>query len=124
MGWSTTHGQWRYERGLARSMRNQPTPAEHALWQGLKRRRLGGMRFLRQFAIGRFIVDFYCAEEKLVIEVDGGVHHDGAERDEQRTRILETFGLRVLRFTNDAVLGDTSEVLARILAVAVRSSRR
>ena len=100
----------------ARYMRKNLTPAESILWQRLRRKQVGGLRFRRQHPIGRFIVDFYCAEVKLVIEVDGAVHfqpgHD--EYDAARQGFLEQLGLNVLRFDNAQVLRETDKVLEAI----------
>jgi very-short-patch-repair endonuclease len=75
-----------------------------------------GVRFRRQHAIDRFLVDFYCAEASLVIEVDGPIHQQQVERDLEREKALATRGLTVLRFRNDEVLDDVTSVLARIAA--------
>ncbi|HEB64244.1 MAG TPA: DUF559 domain-containing protein, partial [Chloroflexi bacterium] len=89
------------------------TPAENALWQRLRRRQLG-VKFRRQHAIDRFIVDFYSAEARLVVEVDGPVHQYRREEDAIRQEFLESQGLRVLRFTNEEVLTQIEAVLERI----------
>jgi len=100
----------------ARTFRKAPTPAEHLLWQRLRNAQLAGLRVRRQQPIGPFIVDFFVAAAKLVIEIDGDVH-DGMEsqaRDVERQRLLEATGLRVLRFRNEEVLEDMQAVVARI----------
>ena len=75
----------------ARLMRTNLTPAENILWQRLRRKQVGDLRFRRQHPIGRFIVDFYCAEARLVIEVDGEIHDEPGhtEYDEERQRFLQ-----------------------------------
>jgi very-short-patch-repair endonuclease len=98
---------------LARSLRHTPTEAETRLWARLRRKQLAGIRFRRQHPLGRYVVDFFCAEAKLVIEVDGGQH---AEDTDTRTRWLEGRGYRVLRFWNNDVLANTEGVLLMILA--------
>ena len=97
----------------ARIMRKNLTPAENILWQRLRKKQFGGLRFRRQHPIGRFIVDFYCAEARLVVEVDGAVHDEAghAEYDEDRQRFLQALGLRVLRFSNAQVINETDAVL-------------
>ena len=91
-----------------------PTPAEGALWQRLHGRRFRNARFRRQHPIDRFIVDFYCPEAQLVVEVDGAIHEYTQEEDALRQAFLESLGLRVLRFTNGEVLQHIEGVLERI----------
>jgi very-short-patch-repair endonuclease len=95
-------------------MRHEPTPAEEALWQALRNRKVAGAKFRRQFSIDRFIVDFYCAEAKLVIEVDGEIHRQQEAEDQARQTFLETQGFHVLRFQNEDVLKRIDTVLTRI----------
>ena len=90
-------------RDHAREMRNNPTFAERLLWSRLRSRRCAGFKFRRQHIIDSHIVDFYCMETKLVIEVDGDVHDLTFEQDQVRQKHLESLGLRVLRFTNNDV---------------------
>jgi very-short-patch-repair endonuclease len=101
-----------YDRSLverAKEMRKNPTAAERKLWQFL---RTFPFKMWRQRPIDRFIVDFYCPRLKLVIEVDGAQHFtpEGRERDLQRTARLESYGLRVIRFTNAEVLNEFDAV--------------
>ena len=100
----------------ARRMRKRPTPAEKILWNKLRNKQLQGFRFRRQHPIGRFIVDFYCREVRLVIEVDGSVHDtsEAIEYDEARQTFLEHRGLTVLRFSNAEVINNTQFVLCCI----------
>ena len=100
----------------ARELRTLATKAERVLWQQLRRKQLGGFRFLRQRVIGPFIVDFVCPSNKLVIEVDGEVHDHQVERDTEREAYLEGQGYTILRFRNDAVMNHTRKVLEEILA--------
>jgi len=111
-------------RERAREMRRAPTPAEAELWKRLRDGRLGGWHFERQFIVGEFIVDFYCHALGLVVEVDGEVHAAQRERDAERDAILASQGLRVLRFSNERVLGDTYAVLREIRRAAEDSPRR
>jgi len=99
---------------LARDLRNNPTPAEKKLWYGYLSS--CGLKFLRQKPIDRFIVDLYCSAAKLVIEIDGDTHaEDEAEvRDEERTRILNSYGLDVIRFANRDVLNNFESVCMEI----------
>ncbi len=91
-------------RERARGLRKNPTEAERLIWQHLWRRQLGGFRFRRQHAIGPYIVDFYCFEERVAIEVDGGQHSRQAAYDAGRASFLESEGVRVVRFWNNQVL--------------------
>lgn len=97
-------------------MRANPTPAEALLWEHLRNRRLGSLKFRRQYYIDRFIVDFFCSSAKLVVEVDGGVHKAQQEQDRVREEILSGQGVRVIRFTNEEVITDIEKVKAQILA--------
>lgn len=85
-----------------RSLRKKMTPAEIVLWSMIRNKQVDGMRFLRQFSIGSYIVDFYCPERHLAIELDGEVHFDeeSIRRDNERTNYLKSVGIRVLRFEN------------------------
>lgn len=102
----------------ARDLRKNLTPAEDYLWQVLKSKQLNGLRFRSQHPVGNFILDFYCASCKLVVEVDGSIHDARQDYDLERTKVLETYGYFVLRFTNDEVLGNIDTVLAKIVEVA------
>ncbi|WP_139112482.1 endonuclease domain-containing protein [Hoeflea olei] len=103
-------------KALARSMRTQPTDAEHLLWQQLRNRLLNGYRFSRQVRIGRFICDFCCRSEKLVVELDGSQHALNEPRDARRTAWLTANGYSVLRFWNDEIVYERGAVLDTILA--------
>jgi very-short-patch-repair endonuclease len=90
---------------LARENRKNPTPAETRMWhQALRMRQLADYKFLRQKPVGHFIVDFYCAEIGLVIEIDGHDHADKAGEDLERTRFLNELGQMVIRYANDEVM--------------------
>ncbi len=93
-------------------LRNNLPPAEKKLWQHLKGKQLGE-KFRRQHGIGVYIVDFYCARLKLVIEIDGDTHfaHEDVERDNRRTRQLLKSGIQVLRFSNTDVYESIEDVL-------------
>ena len=97
---------------LARRLRLAPTDAEIRLWSRLRRKQLEGFRIRRPHPPGPYVVDFFCAEAKLIVEVDGGQHADDGER---RTRWIEVRGYRVIRFWSNDVLANTDGVLSRIL---------
>jgi very-short-patch-repair endonuclease len=117
--WQTLPELWRKLKPLARQMRREPTPAEDKLWQQLRGKKLLGLKFRRQHAIDRFIVDFYCREARLIIEVDGPIHDYTQEEDKIRQEFLESQGYRVLRFSNEQVLTEIEGVLETI-ALALR----
>ena len=106
----------------ARNLRRRQTPAEERLWQAIRDRRLGGIKFRRQHPVGRFVLDFCAPALRLAVEVDGGVHEadDVAAADAERQAFLEAAGYRFLRFRNEAVRADLSNVLASILTEADR----
>jgi len=97
----------------ARELRKNMTPAESILWSYLRKQQIERAIFRRQHPIDIFIVDFYCHKYKLVIEVDGGIHYNPeiSERDEGRTAELENLGLKIIRFTNDAVINEAEKVI-------------
>jgi len=92
------------------------TIAEKILWQKLRNNQVNGLKFRRQHPVDIFILDFYCHERKLAIEVDGGIHIqiDQKEWDENRTFELNELGIKVLRFTNDEVIYGIREVIDSI----------
>ena len=98
----------------ARDLRKTMTDAERRLWSRLRQKQLDGFRFRRQQPIGPYIVDFFCPEAALIIEVDGGQHASTEAEDEARTRWLAARGYRVMRFWNNDVLGNIEGVLLTI----------
>jgi very-short-patch-repair endonuclease len=98
----------------ARELRKEPTTSEALLWARLRNRQLDGLKFRRQHPIGRSIVDFYCPEKRLVIEVDGGIHDQTVEEDLERTKVLQSLGYRVIRFRNLVVEQNINLVLSTI----------
>ena len=103
-------------KAFRKDLRNNLTSAEATLWIHLKGRKLGGRKFRRQFSIENYIIDFYCPAEKLAIELDGAGHFTSAgfEYDEERTKQLNTHGIRVIRFENREVFDDLESVLEEI----------
>jgi len=113
LGSSTPHLYSRLKQ-FAFRMRHAPTDAEATLWKQINNNQLGA-KFRRQHIIDRFIVDFYAVSARLVIEVDGSIHDKQVERDQERTFILESLGLVVLRFTNKQVERDIQFVISEII---------
>lgn len=100
--------------GVAREFRTQPTKSEGRLWGALRNRQLYGAKFRRQQAMGPFVVDFFCAERRVIVEVDGPIHDTQREHDEERQYMLESCGYRVVRVSAHAVETDLSGVLLTI----------
>ena len=92
------------------------TDAERKLWGKIRKDNVKGKRFYRQKILGNYIVDFYCASAKLVIELDGGQHYkkDGKEKDSIRDAYLASEGIKVIRFSDLDVLKNLDGVLQRI----------
>ncbi|MCH2015049.1 endonuclease domain-containing protein [Acinetobacter ursingii] len=101
---------------FARNMRKNPTEAEHFMWQILRARKFAGFKFRRQHVIEPYIVDFYCHELKLDIELDGSQHNQTQIKayDQKRTNHLEAQNIRVLRFWNNEILQQPEQVLNRL----------
>ncbi|GAA3633969.1 leucine--tRNA ligase [Flavivirga jejuensis] len=97
----------------AKEMRANPTQAEAVLWEQLRNKNLEA-KFRQQHLIGDYIVDFVCLKKRLIIEVDGKIHESQIEEDAKRTEILENDYYKVIRFTNEEVLGDIESVLENI----------
>lgn len=100
----------------SRQLRENTSPIEARLWARLRDRRLEGLKFRRQHPVGRYIADFYCAAQNLIVEIDGDTHADQIEYDHQRTQWLEANGYRVMRFTNSDVMNNVDGVLEAIRA--------
>jgi very-short-patch-repair endonuclease len=107
----------------ARAMRHPQTPAEATLWRALRNRH-PGYKFRRQHPIDRFIIDFYCAEAKLCIELDGASHAEPEQQayDIARTQYLAALGYQVVRFTNHAVRYNLQAAVAEITRIVEASA--
>ena len=104
------------QKAIRQRLRRDATPAERRLWLMVRAKRLDGHKFRRQHGVGRYVLDFYCADEKLAIELDGAVHADPlrAAYDAERQRELEALEIRVLRFENREVL-ETPDVVVEAI---------
>jgi very-short-patch-repair endonuclease len=122
--WQSSVREWRRLKQPARRLRREETRAEAVLWSHLRGRGLGGLKFRRQHTVAQFIVDFYCPSARLAIELDGEIHDRLVDRDAERTSIIESRGITVIRFRNDDVFERIEHVLAAIAAAANQSSRR
>lgn len=103
-------------RNRRKELRQNLTPAEAFLWRYLQNKKLAGRKFRRQHGIGSYIVDFYCASERLIVELDGEVHNNpvAAEKDERRTKYPENLDYRIIRFENKMVFDHLTSVLREI----------
>jgi len=99
-----------------RDLRKNQTDAEKAFWKHVRNRQFHGMKFFRQYSIGPYILDFYCPERKLAVELDGGQHNEprSKEYDSVRSEYLQTHGIDVLRFWNHEVLLEVQSVFAKV----------
>ena len=105
---------------VAREMRSHPTDAERFLWKLLSGKKLGGFKFRRQHIMQTFIVDFYCPRAKLIVEVDGEIHRQNRDYDQERDRMLREQGYRVIRFQNKEVVEEPFLVLTAIREMCER----
>ncbi len=98
----------------ARELRGKQTPAEEMFWELVRNRKFLDLKFRRQHQVGSYVVDFYCDQHKLVIELDGGIHNTRKEKDQKRDRYLESQGFRVLRIKNEELLRSPQTILEQI----------
>ena len=112
--WDIPPGLKRRMHGVARDLRQHATPAETILWQAIRNRQLDGRKFRRQVPIGAYVVDFHCASERLVIEVDGPIHESLQEADQLRQELIEALGIRFVRLRNEEVEADLPSALDKI----------
>lgn len=104
------------EKGTRQYLRNRMPKAEIILWGKIRRKQIAGVKFRRQYSVDRFVLDFYCPELKLAIEVDGPIHDspEGQVYDQARQQFMEELGIQLLRFTNADVYRNLEGVLATI----------
>jgi very-short-patch-repair endonuclease len=101
---------------MARNLRSGMTPAEKELWKHIRKNQISGFRFRRQHPVSQFILDFYCHESTLAIELDGAVHDSVNQKlyDKERDEMIQNLGIKVLRFKNEEVFKALPEMLNRI----------
>jgi len=99
-----------------RRLRKDATDAERKLWAILRNRQIDGLKFFRQYSVGSYVLDFYCPEKRLALEIDGGQHGDvdSQQHDAQRDSYLKELGIRVVRFWNNDVLRNAEGVAQKI----------
>ena len=92
------------------------TKAEELLWQKIRKRQICNKRFLRQYSVGKYVIDFYCPEIKLAIEVDGVTHNSNEEinYDKYRQQEIENLGIKFLRFRNEEIFNDIDMIVLKI----------
>jgi very-short-patch-repair endonuclease len=112
----TIHYNKESEKTNRRKLRINSTQSEEILWEYLRNRKLLRLKFKRQYSIDHFVVDFFCSEIKLAIELDGEIHlsKDVKNHDENRDSYLRSFGIRILRIKNEKVLNDIKGTLELI----------
>ena len=103
-------------RDVARKLRKKPTSTEALLWQKLRREQLG-YKFRRQSPIGPFVVDFLCVSARLIVEVDGLIHDFQKQADQEQQSLLESIGLRFIRFSAQDVESRIELVVDKICAI-------
>ena len=104
------------EKEKRRDLRQNQTIAEANMWSQLRNRQLLGLKFKRQFSVDKYIIDFYCPEYKIAIELDGNVHEleDVKKYDAIRQKCLEDYGIHFIRITNDEYLGNSNKAFEKI----------
>ena len=102
------------EKEKRRKLRNNPTYSEKVIWQSLRKKQIHGVRFLRQYSVNYFVLDFYAPKIKLAIEIDGSSHIGKEAYDEARQKYIESFNIKVIRFTDEQVFGNVNKVIEEI----------
>ena len=104
------------QKTLRQSLRNNSTAPEAILWRALKGKQVDGLKFRRQFGLGPYVLDFYCPEILLGIELDGGIHktYEQSQYDEVRTSFIASNNIKVIRFENDVVYRNINSIIEEI----------
>ena len=116
----------RREKWLRQQLRNHMPDAEVLLWMQLKGRQVLGFKFRRQYSVGPFVIDFYCPQLRLGVELDGDSHFavGAADRDQHRQRYIESFGIRVIRYVNTDIYENMDGVLENLVGEMERRIRK
>ena len=106
----------------ARELRKNGTVPERILWNALRNRKLGGWKFRRQYPVGNLVLDFYCREKAIAVEIDGEIHNqpDIAAHDLERTRFIKRLGIKIIRFPNTQIVENLPGVLLEITKEIVK----
>jgi len=101
---------------IRKTLRKNQTEAEKLLWSKLRNKQINNLKFFRQYSIGRFILDFYCPQNRLAIEIDGGQHNEKEKQiyDQKRTEYLKRQGIKIIRFWNNEVADNIEGVFNKI----------
>ncbi|MGD8781487.1 MAG: endonuclease domain-containing protein [Ignavibacteria bacterium] len=112
----TKHYNKKSQQEKRRYLRNNMTYTEKIVWAHIRKRQLG-YRFLRQYSVDHYVIDFYCPELKLALEIDGGIHElpENKEYDEARQKYIEGFGIKFLRIKNEEILGNANKAFDKII---------
>lgn len=102
------------QRERRRELRKNKTEAEKILWQELRGRKLGNLKFYRQYSVGPYILDFFCPQVRLAIELDGSPHQEAIEYDKEREFFLKDKNIQTVRFWNSEVLKNIEGVLSTV----------
>jgi len=104
-----------YLKEVVLKLRKNQTPSEEIMWEVLRWKQLAWLKFRRQHPFGRYIADFFCSKEKIVIEIDGKIHDNQKEYDDIRESIIEQYWVKILRFSNDQISNNLEEILEEIV---------
>lgn len=102
------------EKEKRRALRSDPTLAEKVLWLSLRKKQIHGVRFLRQYSVNKFVLDFYSPAIRLAIEADGDSHIGNEAYDLKRQGSIESFNIKFIRYTNEQILGNINKVVKDI----------
>jgi very-short-patch-repair endonuclease len=106
-----------------KALRRSLSKAEAVIWLHLSRKQMNGFKFRRQYSVNQYVIDFYCPELKLAIEIDGDSHYGylSEKYDNERQKYIESFGIHFMRFTNDTVCNNIDGVLQMIYECTMKS---
>jgi very-short-patch-repair endonuclease len=99
---------------LAKDMRSNMTKAEERLWSAINKRQINDLKFRRQHPIYRYILDFYCYEKQVAIEVDGEIHIKQKDNDNYRDEFLKSVGIRTIRIHNEEIINNLNAVIEKM----------
>lgn len=122
----TTHYNKIEEKEKRRALRRNETIAEKNMWSQLRNRQLLGLKFRRQYSVDQYVIDFYCPEYKIAIELDGSIHEleETKQKDAIRQKYLEKYGIKFIRITNEEYLGNSNKAFKKIEEEIDRSLKK